>query len=43
MKAPKGGHRRLPHFGKAFGGKARAEKERTLRQAMCPTRVKLRR
>ena len=28
MKAPKGGHRRLPHFGKAVE-KAKAEKEGT--------------
>ena len=40
LKAPKGGHRRLPLFGKAFEeGKSR--KGRNLRQEICPTFVKL--
>ena len=40
IEGPRGGHRRLPKFGKAFEeGKSR--KGRNPRQEMCPTFVKL--
>ena len=34
LKAPKGGHRRLPHFGEAFE-EAKAEQERTPGKRLC--------
>ena len=40
LKAPKGGHRRLPHVGEAFE-EGVSRKGRSSRQEICPTFVKL--